>query len=78
MFNKVGRDGSGKANLVVQEKTCAWGVVFELGAADWDVLDRFEPGYARRSCQVILDSGSRARGWLRTVFSEGSSTQTFS
>lgn len=57
MFNKVGRDGTGKANLVVQEKTCAWGVVFELGAADWDVLDRFEPGYARRSCQVILDSG---------------------
>ncbi len=33
--NKRGRDGSGKANLCASPGGEAWGVVYEVDAADW-------------------------------------------
>lgn len=57
VFNKVGGDGSGKANLVEDPGALAWGVVFQVGVSDWASLDEFEPGYARVTCSVIADSG---------------------
>ncbi len=56
-FNKVGVDGSGKANLVQRSGARAWGVLFELHPDDWGVLDRYEPGYERSTCGVHIDSG---------------------
>ncbi len=58
-FDKIGADGSGKANLTTRPGGRAWGVVFEIHANDWDALDRYEPGYLRLGCDVILDSGDR-------------------
>ena len=55
-FDKPGRDGSGKANLVEQPEAHAWGVIYELPTADWPVLDRFEPGYRRERLRVALDA----------------------
>lgn len=55
-FNKLGVDGSGKANLVERPGAHAWGVLFELHPEDWPTLDRFEPGYTRSTCQVQLES----------------------
>ena len=53
--NKRGKDGSGKANLVERVDASAWGVVFEVGAGDWPALDRFEWGYERASCEVVIE-----------------------
>ena len=46
-FDKPGRDGTGKANLVSAAGRVVWGVAYTLDPAEWEVLDRFEPGYRR-------------------------------
>ena len=46
-WNKLGRDGSGKANLVAEARAVVWGVLYEIRPDDWSILDRFEPGYTR-------------------------------
>ena len=51
--NKVAADGSGKANLISDERHTAWGVLYELDEPDWIALDGFEPGYTRQRCSVI-------------------------
>ena len=61
VFNKVAADGSGKANLVVDPSAVAWGVVFRVSLADWEILDDFEPGYGRVRCSVTSDSGEQLR-----------------
>lgn len=66
-FDKPARDGSGKANLMRAPGFVCWGVVFELHAEAWSVLDRFEPGYRRQDCLVTLTSGEE-RGALVYVF----------
>jgi gamma-glutamylcyclotransferase (GGCT)/AIG2-like uncharacterized protein YtfP len=53
-FNKRGRDGSGKANLVTDPLASVWGVVYEIASGAWGVLDRFEGGYERRAVEVVL------------------------
>jgi len=57
-FDKPSRDGSGKANLAHAPGDVCWGVVFELRDESWAVLDRFEPGYVRRPCNVTLTGGA--------------------
>jgi gamma-glutamylcyclotransferase len=56
--NQVARDGSGKANLVVDPALTAWGVIYELQSSDWSILDRFEPGYRRRLCSIRGGDGT--------------------
>jgi gamma-glutamylcyclotransferase (GGCT)/AIG2-like uncharacterized protein YtfP len=55
-FDKPGRDGSGKANLVVEPEAHVWGVVYELPGLQGATLDRFEPGYRREPLQVTTDT----------------------
>ncbi len=62
-FNKPGRDGTGKANLIEHPGSHVWGVVYELDADAWDVLDRFESGYSRLIVEVR--SGWNAAGVRR-------------
>lgn len=61
VFNKVASDGSGKANLVEDSESEAWGVLYSIPLIDWASLDGFEPGYVRGDCAVILDSGESFR-----------------
>lgn len=56
-FNKPARDGSGKANLVAAPGSRCWGVLFELEADEFERLDRYEPGYVRRTGPVFADFG---------------------
>jgi hypothetical protein len=56
-FNKPGRDGSGKANLVEALGDLTWGVAWRLPDDAWPVLDRFEPGYERRVFQLTETDG---------------------
>jgi gamma-glutamylcyclotransferase len=63
-FNKPSRDGSGKANVVESAGASTWGMVFELKAQSWDVLDRFEPGYARQLHAVRSREGASIEAQL--------------
>jgi hypothetical protein len=60
-FNKPSRDGSGKANLIAAPGELGWGVLFELATDAWSDLDRWEPEYARRPCEVFDDRGRATR-----------------
>ena len=52
--NKLGADGSAKANIERSPGARVWGAVFELATADWPTLDRFEGGYARVEVSVVV------------------------
>jgi hypothetical protein len=56
-FNKPGRDGTGKANLVSASGERAWGVAWALSDLAWNELDVFEPGYRRVSCVLSSVDG---------------------
>ncbi len=56
--NKVGRDGSAKANVERADEAAVWGVLFEISAADLVELDRFEGGYWRESLAVETTGGA--------------------
>jgi gamma-glutamylcyclotransferase (GGCT)/AIG2-like uncharacterized protein YtfP len=56
-INKRGKDGSGKANVVVDGRFEVWGVVYEIAPDDWPILDRFEWGYVRRRDEVWIADG---------------------
>jgi hypothetical protein len=56
-FDKPGRDGTGKANLIRAVGSRVWGVAYELPESVWPVLDRFEPGYRRRTVSLEHLSG---------------------
>ena len=52
VFNKLSRDGSGKANFMESPGDVAWGVLYEIDAQDLDKLDKIEGGYERVTVQV--------------------------
>lgn len=57
--NKVGRDGSAKANVQRSPGDVVWGVVFEISGDELAQLDRFEGGYRRQAAAVVRDDGRR-------------------
>jgi len=57
VFNKPSADGSGKANLIPEPGSVAWGVVWSIPLAAWPTLDGFEPGYRRAPCRVRDGAG---------------------
>ena len=56
--NKVGRDGTAKANVASQADSDVWGVVFEISAEGLEALDRFEGGYTREPVTVEMPDGT--------------------
>ncbi len=59
--NKLGRDGSGKANLARQPGHMVHGVLYELPPEDIKVLDAIEGGYRRISIWVNAGEKKPAR-----------------
>ena len=57
-FNKPGRDGTGKANLVASAHSTSWGALYEIPSEAWEQLDSFEPGYERARFGFERVSGS--------------------
>jgi gamma-glutamylcyclotransferase (GGCT)/AIG2-like uncharacterized protein YtfP len=60
VFNKLGTDGSGKANIVQDETSEVWGVVYRCSPKAMKILDRYEGApdhYRRHTVHVILESG---------------------
>ncbi len=56
-LNKLGRDGSAKANLVEAPDARVWGVLYELELLDWERLDPYEGGYERVRVEVVRAGG---------------------
>ena len=56
-FNKPGRDGTGKANLVPAAGARVWGVAWTLPEDAWPVLDGFEPDYERSVLRLLQPDG---------------------
>ena len=57
-FNKRGDDGSGKANIVPDEKAKVWGVIFRCTKKTLDRLDKDEGApkhYRRQTVSVFTD-----------------------
>jgi gamma-glutamylcyclotransferase (GGCT)/AIG2-like uncharacterized protein YtfP len=57
--DKLGRDGSGKANLREDSAETVWGALYEIDAAHWAELDACELGYSRISLEVVTEAGAR-------------------
>ncbi len=57
VFDKPGRDGSAKANVVRAPAAAVWGALYRLETEEWPLLDRFEGGYERVSCRVVVPAG---------------------
>lgn len=51
-FNKRSIDGSGKANIVLNEKSEVLGVIYKLTRRQLNLLDSIERGYRRHPIQV--------------------------
>jgi gamma-glutamylcyclotransferase (GGCT)/AIG2-like uncharacterized protein YtfP len=56
--DKLGRDGSGKANLREDPSATVWGVIYEIHSAHWAELDACERGYSRVSLEVVTEAGA--------------------
>jgi gamma-glutamylcyclotransferase (GGCT)/AIG2-like uncharacterized protein YtfP len=84
--DKLGADGSGKANLHPDAGGVVWGAVYRLAATGWPALDACEVGYAR--IRVCVQLGDRpldvwtyrserltddpvAHAWYRRLILEG-------
>jgi len=52
VFNKLSKDGTGKANLAQRPGAKTWGVLYEIDVRELDMLDRAEGGYQRVTVQV--------------------------
>jgi len=59
--NKLGRDGSGKANLVPRPGRTAHGVLYAMSEAAFQLLDTFETGYRRVEVCVVTATGKAVR-----------------
>jgi len=62
-FNKLGQDGTGKANLIDHHGEKAFGVLFHVSEADLIKLDKFEVGYERK----ILKIKSYKQGYIDAI-----------
>jgi len=59
LFDKVGRDGSAKANIEPAAESSVWGVVYEVPDARLAELDRVEGGYERFRVNVVTNGDRR-------------------
>jgi hypothetical protein len=70
-LDKLGADGSAKANLRPDRGSEVWGVVYALDPGHWPDLDACEPGYARVGIEVWEgDASLRAQTYLSERFTD--------
>lgn len=54
VFDKISKDGTGKANLLQDEHGEVWGVVYQITDEQMTKLDGFEKGYSRKEVEIAL------------------------
>jgi hypothetical protein len=64
--NKLGRDGSAKANFEPTPSAHVWGVLWRLPEKAWEELDRAEAGYERIEVEVEHDGATRTAETYRS------------
>ena len=64
VINKLGRDGSGKANIVCNPGSYVMGVLYEIEEADLSTLDIAESGYHRDQINVVTSDGIHRTAWV--------------
>jgi len=69
--NKLGMDGTAKANLVSQPGARVFGVLYSIHPDDWALLDRIEGGYKRLEFDVCsTDTVHKAWGYISTLLTD--------
>ena len=53
-FNKLGKDGSGKCNIIESEGEFVYGVLYQISLRQKEKLDEFERGYKTICLQIPL------------------------
>lgn len=53
-FNKQSLDGSGKTNLIQDDNSQVFGVIYKLSEEQISALDKFEPGYSRITLDIKI------------------------
>ena len=56
LFNKLGQDGTGKANLINNDGGVVFGILFKVNESDLIKLDKFEVGYERKTLKIKSDN----------------------
>jgi len=62
-FNKRGKDGTAKGNMLAEGEERIWGVLYEVDEGQLRALDGFEGGYQRRTVEVVARSGDLITSW---------------
>jgi len=76
--NKLGQDGTAKANLVRQEGASVHGVLYRIDEDAWPQLDDFEPDYRRASVEVVHDGRLRmADTYISKLLTERPASQSY-
>jgi len=66
--NKLGRDGTGKANIAPRHHARAHGVLYDLDMKEMDALDMEEKGYRRIEKTVLNDMAETVRAQTYVAF----------
>ncbi|WP_372366420.1 gamma-glutamylcyclotransferase family protein [Candidatus Uabimicrobium sp. HlEnr_7] len=60
-FNKKGKDGTSKANILKKEDSTVWGVCYEIDKNALSLLDRYEGGYSQVVVTIEDAEGNKTR-----------------
>lgn len=76
--NKLGQDGTAKANLVRKQGERVFGVLFEINPSDWPLLDVIESGYQRIEVDICSAGHSHtAWAYISTLLTEKPAKSTY-
>ena len=76
--NKLGMDGTAKANLIDKPGACVFGVLYMINPGDWPFLDQIEDGYQRIEVDVCC-AGKIHKAWtyISTLLTEKAAEHTY-
>ena len=70
IFDKISKDGTGKANLLKDEQGEVWGVIYQVTDEQMERLDDFEKGYCRAEVEVALDGDNKSLDVITYISNE--------
>jgi gamma-glutamylcyclotransferase (GGCT)/AIG2-like uncharacterized protein YtfP len=76
--NKLGLDGTAKANLIRKPGARVFGVLFSINPNDWQLLDQIEGGYQRYQVE-ICHAGKSHTAWtyISTLLTDKAAKSTY-
>jgi len=76
--NKLGVDGTAKANLIDKPGARVFGVLYMINPSDWSLLDQIEGGYQRIEVNVCC-AGKTHKAWtyISTLLTKQTAKSTY-